>query len=156
MRVINSTFWMKLNIILQILIFYILSFRSSWYFVFCIPWGTGPYLSAQSRTQETGKVETTGCGLTQRKTFLLHSLTCELNIQAYTKEEIVSNMDLKRQNIQLGPVSGYNLTTKGICPHKNHLQQSRVKLHGRQQCGTKMVREIIIYLTLRRLQLAQS
>jgi len=34
MRAINSAFWMKLNMTLKILAFYISSFQSSWYFAF--------------------------------------------------------------------------------------------------------------------------
>jgi len=37
-RVMNSVFWMKLNITLKILAFYILPFQNSWHFVFCVPW----------------------------------------------------------------------------------------------------------------------
>jgi hypothetical protein len=33
----NLVFWMKLNTPIKILAFCILSFQSSWYFVFCIP-----------------------------------------------------------------------------------------------------------------------
>jgi hypothetical protein len=41
----NLAFWMELNTPIKILVFYISSFQSTWYFVFCIPWGTKHSLS---------------------------------------------------------------------------------------------------------------
>jgi hypothetical protein len=41
----NLAFWMELNTPMKILAFCISSFQSSWYFVFCIPWGTKHSLS---------------------------------------------------------------------------------------------------------------
>jgi hypothetical protein len=41
----NLAFWMELNTHMKILVFCILSFQSSCYFAFCIPWGTKHNLS---------------------------------------------------------------------------------------------------------------
>jgi hypothetical protein len=40
MTTVNSTFWMKLDMTLKILVFCISSLQSSWHFVFWILWGT--------------------------------------------------------------------------------------------------------------------
>jgi hypothetical protein len=48
MRIINSAFWVELNVTLKILVFYILSLQSSWHFTFWIVRGS----SGRQRNQQ--------------------------------------------------------------------------------------------------------
>jgi hypothetical protein len=57
----NLAFWMELNTPMKILAFCILSFQSSWYFAFCIPWGTKHSLSRISSSVSTWSLLTVQC-----------------------------------------------------------------------------------------------